>query len=336
MTMKRFATAMLGLGLLAASGAARAEQIVINQAGHSLTASSIYLAQDLGFFAKQGLDVQFITTGSGMKSIVPLVSGSAQFCACIVFHPLQANHAGAADTRMIAGITTGFATKIVLHKDVAARLHLVADMPLKDRVALLRGLKIGVTELSASTDQALRVVMMAYGLNPERDATIVSLGGLPNLLPALQNHQVDAVSGSPPVPEQLQEGTAVLLVDPIHEHVGLLDKALFMAIAADKPYLASHRDVAERVVRAVAEGQSFLHEQKEKARQVLKEKEFPNMPQAGFDAAFDAQYPSYLATPVISRESVDAEVKITAQFLPGFKGTYETLVDPSFAAAKSH
>jgi len=331
--MKRFAMAMLGL--LAASGAARAEQIVINQAGHSLTASSIYLAQDLGFFAKQGLDVQFISNGSGMKSIVPLVSGSAQFCACIVFHPLQANHAGAADTRMIAGITIGFATKIVLHKDVAARLHLVPDMPLKDRVALLRGLKIGVTELSASTDQALRVVMMAYGLNPERDATIVSLGGLPNLLPALQNHQVDAVSGSPPVPEQLiQEGTAVLLVDPIHEHVGLLDTALFMAIAADKSYLASHRDVAERVVRAVAEGQSFLHDHKEKARQVLKEKEFPTMPQAGFDAAFDAQYPSYLATPVISRESVDAEVKITAQFLPGFKGTYETLVDPSFAAAK--
>jgi hypothetical protein len=121
--MKRFGAAMLGLGLLAASGSARAEQIVINQAGHSLTASSIYLAQDLGFFAKQGLDVQFISTGSGMKSIVPLVSGSAQFCACIVFHPLQANHAGAADTRMIAGITSGFATKIVLHKDVAERLH---------------------------------------------------------------------------------------------------------------------------------------------------------------------------------------------------------------------
>jgi NitT/TauT family transport system substrate-binding protein len=335
--MKRFGAAVLGLGLVAASGAARAEQIVMNQAGHSLTASSIYLAQDLGFFAKQGLDVQFINTGSGMKSIVPLVSGSAQFCACIVFHPLQANHAGAADTRMIAGITSGFATKIVLHKDVAERLHLVPDMSLKDRVALLRGLKIGVTELSASTDQALRVVMMTYGLNPERDATIVSLGGLPNLLPALQNHQVDAVSGSPPVPEQLiQEGTAALLVDPIREHVGLLDKALFMAIAADKPYLASHRDVAERVVRAIVEGQSFLHEQKEKAKQVLKEKEFPNMPQAAFDAAFDAQYPSYLATPVMSRESVDAVIKITAQFLPGFKGTYETLVDPSFAAATPH
>ncbi len=332
--MTRLMAAVLGLCLLFASGAAWGEQIVINQAGPSLTASSIYLADDLGYFKKQGLDVAFISTGSGMKSIVPLVSGSAQFCACIVFHPLQANHSGAADTRLIAGITVGFGTKIILRTEVADRLHLTPDTPLRDRVMMLRGLKIGVTELSASTDQALRVVMKTYGLDPQTDATIVAMGGLPNLLPALENGQIDGVSGSPPVPEQMiRDGSAKLLVDPIREHVGLLDQALFMAIAADKSYLAAHRDIAERVVRAIAEGQDFLHQNKEKARAILKEKQFPNMPQAAFDAAFDAQYPSYLATPAMSRASVEAAVKVAAQFLPGFKGTYETLVDPSFIPA---
>lgn len=331
--MRIFVAGVLGLILGAGTPAGAAERIVINQAGPSLTASSIYLAQDLGFFAKQGLDVSFVSTGSGMKSIVPLVSGAAQFCACIVFHPLQANHSGAADTRMIAGITTGFGTKIVLRTEVAKRLGLKPDTPIAERVAMLKGLKLGVTELSASTDQALRVVMRTGGLNPERDATIVSLGGLPNLLPAMQNGQVDGVSGSPPVPEQLiREGAAVLLVDPVHEKVGLLDAALFMAVAADKTYLAAHRDVAERVVAAIVEGQAFLHDQKDKSRLVLKEKRFPGMPQDAFDAAFDAQYPSYLATPAMSRESVDAAIKLAAQFLPGFKGTYETLVDTSFSA----
>ncbi len=137
--MTRLMAAVLGLCLLFASGAAWGEQIVINQAGPSLTASSIYLADDLGFFKKQGLDVAFISTGSGMKSIVPLVSGSAQFCACIVFHPLQANHSGAADTRLIAGITVGFGTKIILRTAVADRLHLTPDTPLRDRVRMLRG-----------------------------------------------------------------------------------------------------------------------------------------------------------------------------------------------------
>jgi NitT/TauT family transport system substrate-binding protein len=328
--MRGFKALAVVLGMLAAGGA-QAQPVIINQAGPSLTASSVYLANRMGFFAKQGLDVRFVSTGSGMKSIVPLVSGAAQFCACIVFHPFQASHAGAADTKLIAGITTGFGTKIVLRTEVADRLGLRADTPLAERVAMLRGLKIGVTELSASTDQALRIVMEAQGLNPARDAQIIAMGGLPNLLPAIQNARIDAISGSPPVPETLiREGTARLLVDPIREKIGLLDTALFMALTADKAYLASHRDIAEKVVKAIVEGQRFLHENKDQARKILKEQEFPNMPLEAFDAAFDAQYPSYLASPVMPRANVEAAITLAGKFLPGFKGTYDSLVDSSF------
>ena len=321
---------LAGLGL---SAPASAQKIIINQAGQSTTAASIYLAKHMGFFERNGLDVAFFTTGSGIKSIAPLVTGAAQFCACIVNHPMQANHSGAAETRMIAGITAGYPTKIVLRKDIAARLHLTPETPLADRVRMLKGLKIGVTELGASTDLAMRLAMIAYGMNPERDAVIIALGGLPAMLPAMANNQVEAISGSPPAPEHLMsEGVADLLVDPTKERISGLDVALFMALAAEQGYLKKNHDVAIRVVRSIAEAQAYLRDHKEEARKVVKEKEFSKMPQDAFDIAYDYQYSMYQKTPEISRESANAAIKIAEVFIPGFKGTYETEIDPSIAA----
>ena len=324
---------LLGLlALLAGAGAARAQKITINQSGQTTTASSIYLASHLGFFKRQGLEVKFVVTGSGIKSIAPLVTGDTQFCACIVTHPMQANHSGAAETRLIAGITAGYPTKIVMRKQVADRLGLKPELPLADRVRMLKGLKIGISELGASTDQALRLAMVAYGLNPERDAIIIPLSTLQATMPALSNGQVDAASLSPPGPEQfVQEGIATLLFDPVGEHVAGLDVALFMGLTAEAGYLAKNRDVAVRVVRAIAEGQVYLQANREASAKLVKEKEFPNMPQEAFDIAFNGQFPTYQKTPDISRESIAAAIKAADLLIPNFKGTYETLVDPTIA-----
>jgi NitT/TauT family transport system substrate-binding protein len=308
------------------------EKLVINQSGQTTTASSVYLAKHLGFFEKEGLDVTFVVTGSGIKSIAPLVNGATQFCACIVSHPMQANSSGAAETRLIASITAGFPTKVALRKDHAERLGLKPDMPLADRMRMLKGMKVGVTELGASTDQALREAMKVAGMNPERDAVIIALGGVPNQVAALENNQVDAISASPPAPERvIKDGAALLLADPMGEHVGNLDVALFMALAAEKSYLDKHRDIALRVVRAVYEGQKYLQDHRAESAKVVKEKEFPNMQQEAFDIAFDGQFPTFSKTPELTRQSVDAVIKLNAPTLPGPAGTYETLVDPSYA-----
>jgi len=66
---------------------------------------------------------------------------------------------------------------------------------------------------------------------------------------------------------------------------------------------------------------------------VVKEKEFSNMPQAAFDTAFDGPFPTYQPNPEHSPASIDAAIRIGAVFIPGFSGTYETLVDPSIAVA---
>jgi hypothetical protein len=96
-----------------------------------------------------------------------------------------------------------------------------------------------------------------------RDGTIIPLEHLANILPALHNQQVDALSSRPPLPEQLKDGTAALLADPVAKHVGRINKPSFMALAVDKDYLATHRDLAHRVVHAITAAQRVLGVDKE-------------------------------------------------------------------------
>lgn len=311
-------------------------KIVVNQAAQSLSAAAVYLAYDLGYFEKEGLAVSFIPTGSGMKSISPLLSGDAQYCICSFSHPIDALQAGAGEVRIIGQILTGFNQKIVLSKAVALERKITSDLPLAERVAALKGLKIGVTEPNASTDQAVRIILQSYNINPSKEAVLIALGAL-NLPPALQNRQIDAFDMSPPIPEMsVEAGDAIVLVDIGKDKIPLLSTALNLAITVDQAYLAKNRDTAMRFVRAIATAQTYLAEKPEEARTILKQKDFPKMEQRSFDLAFDANRSFYAKSPAIVRQDVDAGLELARRFTRGaFRVTYEQIVDTSIVTALS-
>lgn len=311
---------------------AQSKKIVINQSAQSLSAAAIYIAKDAGYFAAEGLDVEFIATGSGIKSIVPLVRGDTQFCACIFSHPIDAMTSGAGDVKLIGTVVNGYNHKIVIRKDLAERLGITATTPLETRIQALKGLKIGITEPNASTDQVLRLAMEKFGLDPNKDAQLIALGAN-NLPPAIHNQQIDAFVMVPPVPERaVQAGDAVYLMDLAEDSLPLLRDAAYMTITVDPGYLSKNRDTAVRLIRAVANAQKLLFENQSEARKLLKEREFPQMDQETFDIGFKSLVPFYLKNPEISRQSFDAGIALAQKFSrQPITLTYDQIVDPTIA-----
>lgn len=320
------------LAALAGTGAAHAQgqKIVINQSAQSLSAAAIYIAKDAGFFAAEGLNVEFIATGSGIKSIVPLVRGDTQFCACIFSHPVDAQTSGAGDVKIIGTVVNGYNHKIVIRKDIAEKMGLTPATPLETRIKALKGLKIGITEPNASTDQVVRLAMEQFGLDPNKDAQLIALGAN-NLPPAIQNKQIDSFVMVPPIPERaVQAGDAVYLMDLAKDSLPLLRDSIYMTIAVEPAYLAKNRATAVKLMRAISKAQVMLTEKQADARKLLKDKQFPQMDQDTFDIGFNSLIPFYLKSPEASRESVEAGLALAKKFSrTPITLTYDTLVDPT-------
>ena len=60
---------------------------------------------------------------------------------------------------------------------VVERLGLSRELPLMDRFAALKGLNIGITQPGAVTDVIARYYLKQAGLDPDRDAPLVPVGG---------------------------------------------------------------------------------------------------------------------------------------------------------------
>ena len=105
------------------------------------SAAAFFVAQDVGIFARHGLDVD-IPLLSGVKSVQVLVARQAEYGLISARTAVDARLAGA-EIVMIAGVTPTLVFGIFAAPDVAA-------------VSQLRGKAIGITQVGGSADFAAR------------------------------------------------------------------------------------------------------------------------------------------------------------------------------------
>ncbi|MEO0251973.1 MAG: ABC transporter substrate-binding protein [candidate division WOR-3 bacterium] len=149
-----------------------------------LVFAPIFLADELGFFKEEGLDIRYVWTGAVVITTQAILSGDAEFA--IGHGALEVPKLIAEGQRltMIMGITT---------KETA--IWLVQDK-YKDRVKTpldMKGLSVGVTRPGGGTWALAVIALKKYGLSPE-DVTWVSLGGDPlTVVGAYEAGQVDSI-----------------------------------------------------------------------------------------------------------------------------------------------
>ena len=235
----------------AAGGGAEQKTITVASAPNVFL-SALYVAKDDGLFAKQGLKVNIVEVESGNDSIAALASGKAQF-ADVGFEDLAELRKEGDDSVIMAhDILDRVTLTLVMRKEVAERKGVTAQSPLADRFRALRGLKIGITSPGAPTDTYMRYYLSSVGLNPERDAQLVPLGGGSALLAALEKGQIDAYHLSPPTPYVAAEkGFGVVLIDGPKGEVPELDKFDYTAFATSRDWAEDNKQTATAFSRAL-------------------------------------------------------------------------------------
>ena len=124
----------------------------------------------------------------------------------------------------------------------------------------LKGQRLGVSQLGASSDFVARYALRKLGLNPEKDVTIVAAGGAGERFAAVAGGYLRATVLQPPFTLLARKAGFPILID--------LSKQDFDYIISGplttRSFIRSDRDTVMNFMRGLADGMDFYRDEKNK------------------------------------------------------------------------
>src|SRR5262245_39657817 len=322
------AIAALGIvvGLCPTSGHSQEIDILMVLPAPTMTFSAPFLAEDAGFYKKEGLKVTHRTV-VGVGSTNAVIAGSADFT--IGTGPVFLRAAAQGQRLLaIANLIDRPLVELVLRKDVAATAGVSAQQPLAERAKVLKGKTIAIQGVGSIVHAWERVVANRGGLDIEKDVRIAPMDP-PGMMPALETKQIDGYATSLPfTTEAVFKDKAVMLASATTDVPDLLPFAY--GLVYTRPDMCTkQRDKCARVARALAAANRFILEKPGEALELLK-KRFDKMDPALLAAAWETVSKSHakdLRIPLPGLEhsqkvSLEAKLLEPKDALTSFDGLY--------------
>jgi ABC-type nitrate/sulfonate/bicarbonate transport system substrate-binding protein len=202
----------------------------------SATQMALWFAKEAGYYEKNGLNVEVISIPGSSLALQAMLSGELPIIQAGGAGPIQTALAGA-DTVIVASIAKRFSWWIF-------------SQPGINRMEDLKGKVFGVTRFGTQSDLASRIALQRYGINPDRDITIIQTGGPAETVSAMAAGKVQAAAITPPATLQAKRLKLKELLDlsklDIDFHVN--------GLVTTRRYIKSNEDAVRRFVKAYIEG----------------------------------------------------------------------------------
>lgn len=300
------------------------QKVTISQTTHGFLFAPLYIAEEKGFFADEGLDVEVIISGGGSKVMAAVIGGSVEFGGTTLGNVMQATEKGQ-DIQIFASLMNQYASNVVINKDIAEEKGVDENSTLSEKIQALKGLKIAITSPGSSSDKLVRHLLEMEGIAPDKEVELVPLGKSDAVVPAFKNKQIDAFAFSSPTSEIAINENGLMLLNLSQGEVKDLDGFLYTGLVAKKELIESKPELVEKMTRAVAKAEEFIKNDKEGAREILK-KSFSEIDGEVFDLAFENNYPAFATSPIITQEGYEMNEKFE-----GIKVPFDDIVNNEFA-----
>jgi NitT/TauT family transport system substrate-binding protein len=253
MMARKLSVALFLLVLLHASLALAQERVKlrISSATKTLGYGPLWVASKMGFFDRQGLDVELVVIRASDVGIQALAGGSLEIAGSASDAPIAAIEKGL-DLVIIGGIINGLSQSIM----AAKKFKTYED---------LRGATFGAISLTSGVTFALRQVLKGKGLEYPRDYKLLVIGGTPQTYAALVAGQIDAAALSLPVNYAAEEQG----FNEIGRFVDVIPNYQLAALSAKRSWAEKNRLVLVRVMKAMAQTMRWMHQNKEAAADFL-------------------------------------------------------------------
>lgn len=307
----------------------------------STAKSWLWLVEDYatagGFFAEAGVKVNSNASNRG-TNIAALQGGGVDI---VLGDPGEALRARSQNLkiRIIAKMVSRYASHVVLKNSVLAERGVTEASPVADKIAALKGLKLGTTGPGAAPDALFRYLASQGGLDPNTDFQLVPIqGGGPGVLAALQQNVIDGFCLSSPTADMaIDREDCDYLFQMVENPPEEMKEFQYITASAGEEAIANRRDVLVRYCRGLALAQKSIAAEPEKFKVWAKEY-FDGMDPGIYDVAFANNGAIYFPDPVPSEELLARNIEYintVNSLMDGAKLpdniTFSSVVDPTIA-----
>ncbi len=202
---------------------------------------------------------------------------------------------------------------LIIRKDFATEHNLSTELPLKDRLEAIRGMKVGV---AFGPPTRLRVLFDSVGLDADSDIEMVILHG-PDQNPAFGDGSVDALYVHTPFLEQaLERQDAVILVNQSAGEVPELAGRQIHSLVTTRSYASAHRDELVALTRAVHRAQQLIRTDVEAVVEALMVSGVPGLEKPLVETIVNIYSPAVPESPEVSIEGVERALELFPAHLP--------------------
>src|SRR5678816_3708413 len=153
--------ALVVLSIIACVGQSKAAPMRVAYSAISGAMSSLWVAQEGGYFKREGLDTELLYIGGGSLLIQAMLSGDVPFAYGPSVPVINASLRGA-DLVLIGNTSNSLVFSIMSRPEIKQPTQ-------------LKGKKIGVTRLGGSTDWALDAALKQWGIQ-RRELLVIQTG----------------------------------------------------------------------------------------------------------------------------------------------------------------
>jgi NitT/TauT family transport system substrate-binding protein len=219
----------------------------VSAATKTLGYGPLWVASKMGFFERQGLDVDLVVIRASDVGIQALAGGSLEIAGSAADAPVAAIEKGL-DLVIVGGIINGLTQSVM----AARRFKSYAD---------LRGATFGAISLTSGVTFALRQVLKVKGLEYPRDYKLLVIGGSPQTYAALIAGQIDAAALSLPLNYAAEE----MGFNEIGRFIDVIPNYQLAALSVKRSWAEKNRPALVRVMRSMAQTMRWLHQNKDAA-----------------------------------------------------------------------
>ncbi|WP_349295461.1 ABC transporter substrate-binding protein (plasmid) [Thioclava sp. 'Guangxiensis'] len=324
MNRRTLLASAMGIALMPfAASAQDLEDVTINQAFQSLLYLPLYVAQEQGYFADEGVKVTIETGGGGAQSWAAVIGGSAQFSIQDPVFVPKSREMGA-DGVVVAGVQNA-PTVFIFGSDPTS---------LQDNLSALSGKRV-ITSPEPDTTWAFMSYLMEQEKLTDVDIVNVSIG---NEIPAVMAGRADYALAVDPQVAQAELDNGLHSVYSFSANQDWYPYA-FSSLTTTQAYLDDHPEAAQGVVTAFEKASRFIYSDFDRTVEIA-QKYFPNLSKEvvtkSVQREIDAKgYPEHV---LVSEKAWENNMKIsvyagTLKEYPSDATSYEANVNTALATA---
>jgi NitT/TauT family transport system substrate-binding protein len=269
------------------------------------TVLAMWVAQDAGLYAQEGLNVHFVDMNGGSRGAEALRTGELDVMHVGLSSVVKLNRAGG-DLRIIGSLSN------------VIRFTFFSALAVKTATDL-KGGKVGISSFGSESDSTVTLALQRLGLTRD-DVKIEELGGGPRRLAAVKSGEISATSLNEPFASLARDQGIHVLVDLVPEQIPWL----FSGITVQRSSIETRHDSLERFLKATMEGNYMALTNANLAKDTLAKELKISDPKI-----LDISYSDFKQqSPANLEPSLEGAKNILAQF-PGGSARVEDYVDTS-------